>query len=169
MTARTLAQLPVHQLAAEQVIHHNHAKLAFISSNVSETFHLDHVRLGHGELTVEQVGPNWQFVIAVACDLKAPFSLGTNAVQLQEPLHPLLTHRDAVFHQLVPDALPTVGAAVSACRALLCTSSAASLTWRRFASAGTERQVRVLAHRADLQHSALRPAPRHARHAGSAG
>ena len=56
---------------------------ALISGNVRDVADPDFVRLGHAELTIEQVGRNRQLVIAVGGDFEAPFSLGANAVRKQ--------------------------------------------------------------------------------------
>jgi len=87
-------------------------------------------------------------VVAVGGDLEAPFSLGADAVQLHELLHPGLAHGNTACHQLAPDARPAVGAA-------------------GFGMHGLDmHQQRLVAQVAPLRTNGI--APRPAKHAGGA-
>jgi hypothetical protein len=92
------------RMALEQVDDHGQKQPALISGDVCDVADPDFVGLGHGELAVEQVWRDWQFVMTVGGDLEASLALGANAVQLHELLHPLLAHRHAARHPFAPDA-----------------------------------------------------------------
>ena len=94
-------------------------------------------------------------MVAVGGDLKAPFSLGTNAVQLHELLHPLLARRDAARHQLASDARPAVGSAGFGVHGLYMHQQCLVAQAPLLDIAGTAHQIRVVAGRGDLQHPAL--------------
>ena len=66
--------------APEQLDHHGQVKPALISGDVRDVADPDVVGFGYGELAVEQVWRNRQFVIAVSGEPEASLAFGADAV-----------------------------------------------------------------------------------------
>ena len=101
-------------------------------------------------------------MIAVGGDLEAPLSLGTNAVQLHEPLHALLAHTAPANPQFLSGARPAIAASRLGMDGLDVHQQYVVAWMAALGSAGQANEVLVVPGSAHLQHPALhrdRPHP----------